>query len=545
MRRSNRPATVNRRRNPVDPFGQFELLEPRRLLAVPDITGLSLSADNIDEGGSTTLSGEFTDDDLLDMHNVNINWGDGTSTSIDLAVGVRTFSADHTYVDDDPITGTASDVLDIDVTVTDNNGDSDSDSTAITVNNVAPTLGSINLSASSIDESESVTVSGSFSDPALGVSTEAFTGTALWSDGVMTTVTVDGTNGTFSTSRTFPDDNPTGTPSDDFTVSISIADDDTGSDTATSPTLTVNNVAPVITSLSSDATFDNKASEGGLVTVLGEFTDIGVEDTHTATVDWGDGTIEPATVIQGAGSGMVEATHEYTTGGIFEIIVTVTDDDTGAAESSTTAVVTGVGVVDGVLFIIGTSDADEVAINQTGKDRLKVRATFIPEDFRPFVASSIDKIISYLCEGEDHVSISNKVTLPAIIHGGADNDHLNAGGGPTVLLGDGGDDELIGQGGRNILIGGTGFDKLTGGKLGDVLIGGSTESDNDDAVLMDAAMAWAADNPYGDRVSDIAGLLSVLDDFEEDNLTGSSGRDLFFDGSGDALTDVKKNETVL
>ncbi len=113
------------------------------------------------------------------------------------------------------------------------------------------------------------------------------------------------------------------------------------------------------------------------------------------------------------------------------------------------------------------------------------------------------------------------------------------------MLGDGGDDELIGQGGRNILIGGTGFDKLTGGKVGDVLIGGSTESDNDDAVLMDAAMAWAADNPYGDRVSDIAGLLSVLDDFEEDNLTGSSGRDLFFDGSGDALTDVKKNETVL
>jgi len=40
----------------------------------------------------------------------------------------------------------------------------------------------------------------------------------------------------------------------------------------------------------------------------------------------------------------------------------------------------------------------------------------------------------------------------------------------------------------------------------------------------------------------------VLDDEEEDRLTGSSGQDLFYDGLGDILTDVKtmKNaETVL
>jgi hypothetical protein len=98
--------------------------------------------------------------------------------------------------------------------------------TTVTVNNVAPTINSAVLSASSINEGDSVTVTGTFSDPALGVSTETFTGTATWSDGVSTPVSIVG--GTFSTTRTFPDDNPTATAADTYTVSISIQDDDGG-----------------------------------------------------------------------------------------------------------------------------------------------------------------------------------------------------------------------------------------------------------------------------------------------------------------------------
>ena len=104
---------------------------------------------------------------------------------------------------------------------------------SVTINNVAPTIDSAVLSSSSINEGESVTVTGSFSDPALGVSTETFTGTATWSDGVSTPVSIAG--GTFSTTRTFADDDPSGTSADTFTVDISISDDDGGVGTLGTP----------------------------------------------------------------------------------------------------------------------------------------------------------------------------------------------------------------------------------------------------------------------------------------------------------------------
>jgi hypothetical protein len=80
-----------------------------------------------------------------------------------------------------------------------------------------------------------------------GASTESFTGTAVWSDGFVTPLVIDPHNCVFTTSRSFPDDHPaTGTPSDDFTVDITIQDDDGGSVTETSPVVTVSNVAPIV-----------------------------------------------------------------------------------------------------------------------------------------------------------------------------------------------------------------------------------------------------------------------------------------------------------
>src|SRR5690606_32735037 len=65
-------------------------------------------------------------------------------------------------------------------------------------------------------------------------------------------------------------------------------------------------------------------------TVTGTFTDVGVEDTHTATVDWGDGS-DPttATITQEAGGGALTASHVYATAGTFTALVCVTDDDGG------------------------------------------------------------------------------------------------------------------------------------------------------------------------------------------------------------------------
>ena len=94
---------------------------------------------------------------------------------------------------------------------------------------------------------------------------------------------------------------------------------------------------------------------------------------------------------------------------------------------------TGVGVNDGVLYIVGTAAADEVSANDFKKEWLKVHATFMPEDFRAFRIAEVDKIVAYLREGDDEFTIARHVSTPAIIHGGADNDLLHAGGGPVAL----------------------------------------------------------------------------------------------------------------
>jgi len=63
---------------------------------------------------------------------------------------------------------------------------------------------------------------------------------------------------------------------------------------------------------------------------LGLFIDDGVLDTHTATVDWGDGSSpEPASILEINGSGDILGIHTYADDGNYQVTVTVTDDDGG------------------------------------------------------------------------------------------------------------------------------------------------------------------------------------------------------------------------
>lgn len=523
-------------------FSEFEDVEAN---GIPiDVGPLVLSSNILDEGDTLDLSGSFVNIDTLDAHQVVISWGDGSAdTILNLAAGAREFATSHLYRDDNP-SGTASDGYAISVTVTDGDDGSGTADANVTVHNVAPEITAIDFSATEIDEGDAVTVTGTFVDPALGELTETFSGSALWSDGVATLLTVNA-DGTFSTARLFLDDHPsTGTPFDLFTVTIDIGDDDLGLDSEVSAALTVNNLDPVIQAFESDATFADKGEEGEPVTVTGSFTDVGVLDTHTATVDWGDGTVEAVTLVQGAGGGTVQGSHAYVAGGIYTVTLTVTDDDTGTGQSATLAVITGVGLSNGVLYVIGSSEDDTAHVQQTGGGAIKVHASFIDEPFREFEVADVDQIISYLCQGDDRLTIAGNVTVAAIVHGDAGDDHLHGGGGPSVLLGGSGDDTLIGQSGRDILIGGTGRDRLVGGAGDDLLIGGTTSYDhNQDAALTSALLLWT--DPlasYEERAAAIDGFLTIADDGDADKLTGAAGSDLFYAGLDDFVTDRKAYE---
>ena len=69
---------------------------------------------------------------------------------------------------------------------------------------------------------------------------------------------------------------------------------------------------------------------GTAVTVNGAFTDAGILDTHTATINWGDGSSSSGAVSETNGIGTVTGTHVYTAAGIYSVQLTVTDNDGGA-----------------------------------------------------------------------------------------------------------------------------------------------------------------------------------------------------------------------
>jgi hypothetical protein len=87
------------------------------------------------------------------------------------------------------------------------------------------------------------------------------------------------------------------------------------------------------------------ADEGDTVYVGGEFSDPNLEDTHTATWDWGDGSpLEQGMVVEVPDSahGTVLGNHEYGDNGEYTITLTVTDDHGAESFDTTTVTITNV-----------------------------------------------------------------------------------------------------------------------------------------------------------------------------------------------------------
>jgi len=99
----------------------------------------------------------------------------------------------------------------------------------------------------------------------------------------------------------------------DVTAATALTDTD-------STTVTVLNVAPTVTAVG------DTIDEGGTATVSATFTDPGVLDTHTATIDWGYGAPPQAVTIVELAAGV---DHVYGDDGDFAVTVSVTDDDGG------------------------------------------------------------------------------------------------------------------------------------------------------------------------------------------------------------------------
>jgi hypothetical protein len=157
-----------------------------------------------------------------------------------------------------------------------------------------------------------------------------------WGPGeIPTTLTLPLGARTFTATHQYRDDNPTGTASDLYPVTVTVTDDDTGSGTA-GTSVTVNNLAPSLGVVTAPTTPQAVHTP---VTVGATFTDVGTGDTHTATYDWGDGGSTPGTMSEVSGSGSTAATYAYASAGVYTVRITVTDDDTGASSTTSQYVV--------------------------------------------------------------------------------------------------------------------------------------------------------------------------------------------------------------
>lgn len=452
----------------------------------------------VSEGTPVTLTGAFTDAGAADTH--ALAWSVSASNGQVIAGGT---GAAFSFVPADNGTYTVT------FTVTDDDGGVGTDTAIVTVNNAAPQVAA--GPDRTVNEGTPVALTGTFTDAGT-----ADTHTLSWSVSASNgQVVASGSGASFAFT---PTDNGT------YTVTLTVTDDDgaVGTDTVV---VTVNNVAPVVAVMGNSAPTIGAAAEGQTVIVTAIFTDAGAADTHTATINWGDGTVTTGTVLEIAGFGAVAGGHSYAAGGVYTITVTLTDDDGGTTTATTRAYVSGVSLRDGVLTIVGTGDDDDVRLNQQGNNTLRVQADFLPNGQRTFSLAGVQRVVALLGSGNDRFDVSGNVAVPMVVDGGAGNDRLSGGRG------------------RNILIGGTGADELTGGRDEDILIGGTTAFDGDPFALAKLLVEWA--DPSKTLAKRVANLTdgsggsaanggffltaaTVTNDTSSDRLTGGQDSDWFF-----------------
>jgi hypothetical protein len=177
-----------------------------------------------------------------------------------------------------------------------------------------------------VDEGDLVSLTGTFSDPG-----SADTHTYLWS-----VVASNGqliANGTDSTFSFTPNDNGT------YDVTFTVTDDDLGANSDTF-TVTAENVAPTVES----ATPTPASIPGNFNTMVsGSFSDPSPVDSHTGSVNWGDGSPTQAITINPVTRTYTTPSHTYVNSTSSSVTytgtITITDDDGGIGTKTFTVTV--------------------------------------------------------------------------------------------------------------------------------------------------------------------------------------------------------------
>ena len=155
------------------------------LNVAPIISGITLSAPNILENGTETISGLIIDPGVNDTETVTINWGDGTATmNATVNQTTRTFTATHQYLDDSlpgavssTVNGEHAGTYTVTINDTDTDGGSTQATTSVTVQNVAPLIGQLTVAdahgAATMTPNNPIVLSGTIVDPGRSIVTSS------------------------------------------------------------------------------------------------------------------------------------------------------------------------------------------------------------------------------------------------------------------------------------------------------------------------------------------------------------------------------------
>jgi hypothetical protein len=504
-----------------------------------------LGVADADENDVVTLSGSFFDPGIFDTHTVDIDWGDGSSDTIPLGTNILTFNKSHRYLNnlrgDAPYT--------IGVTVTDKDGDSGSGQIGVTVRNVAPNGLFLSTSAvlSTIDENDSVTIDGVFSDPGL---LDTHQVQINWGDRQIETLSVVPFARTFTATHKYLDNLPNDSP---YTITAIVTDSDGDSGVGNVP-LTVRNVPPRFSAVFLPP---NVVDEGDTVVVSGFFDDPGTKDTHDVRVIWNDGHIDAFNLALGEFSfAAVRQFLQNAPGDTpYTFQVVVGDDDGGAdagipyeyvvrnvAPVASIAGPTVAAVQNPVTFTLGATDKGPIdqsadftyridwngdgSVDQTviGPASLQVGHVFPTAGAFNVRVTATDIDGGQSAAATQAIAIYDAIILDGnIAVGGTDSDDtiiVNTGNtgdvtitrnGTKIPNPTGGDTFPVPVGGRVILYGGTGDDRLLA--VGDTAIeihGGAGD----------------------DMIRGALGNDILIGDGGNDTLMGGDGRDVLIGGIG-------------
>ena len=279
----------------------------------PEFVGVNVIPATVYENDVITLTGTFTDPDVLDTHVVDVNWADGTLTETlpTLGAGVTAFTTTHQYLNG----GSPSSLKTINLTLADDHAHTVMTTTDVIVNNASPTLSNVQVT-SPIDENGTATLTGNLADAG---TQDTFTLTVTWGEGTPIAYPYPAGTTAFTQTHQYLDDNPSGTISDTYSIGLTLTDNDLGS-TMMTTSLTVDNVAPLVEAESAGTVRPHVALQ-----FTGAYTDPGTLDTHTIAWDFGDGITM---------TGSLTPTHTYTATGTYTATLTVTDDDGGVGSDA-------------------------------------------------------------------------------------------------------------------------------------------------------------------------------------------------------------------